>query len=96
MIDFLAAGNTKIYDLHVGRSCGEGIYAWGELRDTTTTLTYDEMFRQLNTAIHRFAKRQMTYFRGMERRGVPITWLPGEASPEKNVERIVDLFSGRG
>jgi tRNA dimethylallyltransferase len=59
-------------------------------------LTYDEMFSQLNTAIHRFAKRQMTYFRGMERRGIPITWLPGEASPGENVARIVDLFSGRG
>lgn len=58
-------------------------------------LTYDEMFSQLNTAIHRFAKRQMTYFRGMERRGIPITWLPGEASPDENVRRIVDLFSGR-
>jgi len=58
------------------------------------TLTYDEMFTRLNTAIHRFAKRQMTYFRGMERRGIPITWLPGEASPEENVGRIVDLFSG--
>jgi tRNA dimethylallyltransferase len=39
-------------------------------------LTYDEMFSQLNTAIHRFAKRQMTYFRGMERRGIPVTLGP--------------------
>lgn len=57
-------------------------------------LTYDEMFSQLNTAIHRFAKRQMTYFRGMERRGIPITWLPGEASPGENAQKIVDLFAG--
>lgn len=41
----------------------------------TGKLTYDEMFRQLEIAIHQFAKRQMTYFRGMERRGVPIRWV---------------------
>ena len=36
-------------------------------------LTYEEMFRGLETAIHQFAKRQMTWFRGMERRGIKIT-----------------------
>lgn len=39
-------------------------------------LTYEEMVSQLNTAIHQFAKRQMTWFRRMERRGVAIKWLP--------------------
>lgn len=38
-------------------------------------LTYEDMFRQLETAIHQFAKRQMTWFRGMERRGTPIRWI---------------------
>lgn len=38
-------------------------------------LSREEMFRQLEIAIHQFAKRQMTYFRGMERRGVPINWV---------------------
>lgn len=38
-------------------------------------LTYDEMFTQLNTAIHQFAKRQMTWFRRMERKGIEIVWL---------------------
>lgn len=38
-------------------------------------LTYDEMFRQLEIAIHQFAKRQMTWFRGMERRGTSIRWI---------------------
>ena len=38
-------------------------------------LTYDEMFNQLETAIHQFAKRQMTWFRGMERRGFTIHWI---------------------
>ncbi len=40
-------------------------------------LSYEEMFRKLNTAIHQFAKRQMTYFSGMERRGICIHWLEG-------------------
>ncbi len=40
-------------------------------------ITYDEMFTQLNTAIHQFAKRQMTWFRRMERKGVEIVWLKG-------------------
>jgi tRNA dimethylallyltransferase len=40
-------------------------------------LTYDEMFLKLNAAIHKFAKRQMTWFRKMEREGVKINWLDG-------------------
>jgi len=43
-------------------------------------LTYDEMARQLNTAIHQFAKRQMTWFRRMERNGFDIEWLDGSNS----------------
>ena len=38
-------------------------------------LTFDEMYRQLEIAIHQFAKRQMTWFRGMEKRGTPIRWV---------------------
>ena len=41
----------------------------------TGALTYEEMFRQLEIAIHQFAKRQMTWFRGMERRGFTIHWI---------------------
>lgn len=41
----------------------------------TGQLTYDEMTSQLECAIHQFAKRQMTYFRGMERRGIKINWI---------------------
>ena len=40
-------------------------------------LSYDEMVKRLNSAIHQFAKRQMTYFRGMERRGTLIHWIDG-------------------
>lgn len=46
-------------------------------------LDYDEMVRQLEIAIHQFAKRQMTWFRGMERRGTPIRWLPAPESYER-------------
>ncbi|HRW63633.1 MAG TPA: tRNA (adenosine(37)-N6)-dimethylallyltransferase MiaA, partial [Bacteroidales bacterium] len=42
-------------------------------------LSYDEMFTGLETAIHQFAKRQMTWFRGMERKGFKIHWLDGYA-----------------
>ncbi len=44
----------------------------------TGQLSYDEMFRQLEIAIHQFAKRQMTWFRGMERRGIEIHWMKAE------------------
>lgn len=55
-------------------------------------LTYDEMVSQLEIAIHQFAKRQMTYFRGMERRGVPIHWIDAELSTDEKVEQICELL----
>ena len=55
-------------------------------------LSYDEMFNQLEIAIHQFAKRQMTWFRGMERRGFQIHWIDAEAPLNENVERIIDLI----
>jgi len=55
-------------------------------------LSYDDMVKKLNTAIHQFAKRQMTYFRGMERRGIPIHWLNGELSMEEKIEKSVALL----
>lgn len=58
----------------------------------TGKLSYDEMFRQLNTAIHQFAKRQMTWFRRMEKRGLEITWLDGNLGSEKNAETIVQGY----
>ena len=56
-------------------------------------LTYDEMVSQLEIAIHQFAKRQMTYFRGMERRGVPIHWIDAELSTEEKVKHICKLLN---
>ena len=58
-------------------------------------LTYDEMVSQLEIAIHQFAKRQMTYFRGMERRGVPIHWLDASLSTEEKVETIVRMINDK-
>jgi len=60
-------------------------YAIGEL-------TYEEMFSRLETAIHQFAKRQMTWFRGMERRGFTIHWLDATLSMEEKIERIINLI----
>ena len=55
-------------------------------------LSYEEMFRQLEIAIHQFAKRQMTWFRGMERRGTQINWIDAELGMEEKVERIRNLY----
>lgn len=52
--------------------------------------TYDEMFRRLEIAIHQFAKRQMTWFRGMERRGFTIHWIDATLPMEKKVSRIME------
>lgn len=54
-------------------------------------LTYDDMFRQLEIAIHQFAKRQMTWFRGMERRGFTIHWIDALLPMEEKVEQIVRI-----
>ena len=61
------------------------LYATGEL-------SYEEMFHQLETAIHQFAKRQMTWFRGMERRGFTIHWLDARLPMEEKVEKIMNLL----
>ena len=52
-------------------------------------LSYDEMVTQLNIAIHQFAKRQMTWFRGMERRGMKIHWIDGM---KPMPERVLDCL----
>ena len=52
----------------------------------TGKINYDEMFNGLNTAIHQFAKRQMTWFRKMEREGMKIHWIEGEKGMEEKVE----------
>ena len=54
---------------------------------------YDEMFRQLEIAIHQFAKRQMTWFRGMERRGFTIHWIDAAQSMDDKVDAIEALMN---
>jgi tRNA dimethylallyltransferase len=55
-------------------------------------LTYDEMFERLEIAIHQFAKRQMTWFRGMERRGFTIHWIDALQPMEEKVKEIRRLM----
>ena len=55
-------------------------------------LSYNEMFSKLEIAIHQFAKRQMTWFRGMEKRGTKIHWVNGHLPMEKKVETIISLL----
>ena len=54
-------------------------------------ITYEEMFQSLEIAIHQFAKRQMTWFRGMERRGVAIHWIDAMLPMEAKVAAIMEL-----
>jgi tRNA dimethylallyltransferase len=58
----------------------------------TGKLNYVEMFRQLEIAIHQFSKRQMTWFRGMERKGIVIHWLDGELPFEQKVQRVHEML----
>ncbi len=55
-------------------------------------LTYDEMTKDLETAIHQFAKRQMTWFRGMERRGVRINWLDAKMTSDEMTNKVIELL----
>lgn len=58
----------------------------------TGQLEYKYLLQELEVAIHQFAKRQMTWFRGMERRGIHIEWIPFEWSTDDKVNRIVELM----
>ena len=55
-------------------------------------LPYDEMVKGLEIAIHQFAKRQMTWFRGMEKRGVHIHWIDAMLPRDKQIEQIKELL----
>jgi tRNA dimethylallyltransferase len=56
-------------------------------------LSYQEMFEKLEIAIHQFAKRQMTWFRGMEKRGTKIHWIDGTLPMEEKVRKVLELFN---
>jgi tRNA dimethylallyltransferase len=51
------------------------------------------MFTRLEIAIHQFAKRQMTWFRGMERRGFTIHWIDATLPMDEKVDKIVKLLN---
>jgi tRNA dimethylallyltransferase len=55
--------------------------------------TYEEMFTRLEIAIHQFAKRQMTWFRGMERRGFKIHWIDATLPMEEKVSQIIQIVN---
>jgi len=58
-------------------------------------LSYESMVEQLNIAIHQFAKRQMTWFRKMEREGTVIHWIAGELTLEEKLDIALELFNGK-
>lgn len=58
----------------------------------TGQLPYDDMVNGLETAIHQFAKRQMTWFRGMEKRGTEICWVDGSLPRDEQVEIIKNML----
>lgn len=59
-------------------------------------LSFEEMFRQLEIAIHQFAKRQMTWFRGMERRGTHIHWIDAMMPVDQKVKAIHEIMRETG
>lgn len=58
----------------------------------TGEMSREQMISELEIAIHQFAKRQMTWFRGMERRGFPINWLPWDMPREEFVEQVKTIM----
>ena len=56
-------------------------------------MSYDEMVKRLEIAIHQFAKRQMTWFRGMERRGIPIHWIDASKAMHEKVDEVIGLMN---
>jgi len=59
----------------------------------TSVLTYEEMAKKLETEIHRFSKRQMTFFRKMEKDGIAINWLDHLHSEEENIQQIIQAYN---
>jgi len=59
----------------------------------TGLLTFEEMGNSLNIAIHQFAKRQMTWFRKMEREGFQINWLDGYMPMEQKIDKILSWLT---
>ncbi len=83
--------------MNTGLSPDELIYYGLEYKYITQhligELNYNEMFKQLETAIHQFAKRQMTWFRRMEKQGFAINWIDGKLTIDEKVQQIIGLIS---
>lgn len=83
-----------------GLSEDDLVYYGLEYKFITQYLTgktgYDTMVRDLETAIHQFAKRQMTWFRGMERKGMVIHWIEGTLLMEEKIEQVMRLLFNQG
>jgi tRNA dimethylallyltransferase len=84
--------------LNSGISAEDLIYYGLEYKFITNylidNLTFDEMLEKLEIAIHQFAKRQMTWFRGMAKRGFTIHWLDATQPKEETVKKIAELLFG--
>ena len=61
----------------------------------TVSLSYEEMFQRLEIAIHQFAKRQMTWFRGMERRGFKIHWINATLPMDEKIRLIKEIYKNK-
>jgi tRNA dimethylallyltransferase len=83
--------------IDIGVSTDTLIYYGLEYKFITLYLTgkivYEKMVRDLEIAIHQFAKRQMTWFRGMERRGIKIHWIDGELPFDEKVAGVINLLT---
>lgn len=73
------------------------IYYGLEYKYVTEYLTgvsdYEDMTKKLETEIHRFSKRQMTFFRKMEKDGISINWLENSNTEEENIDRIIQEYN---
>ncbi len=58
----------------------------------TGEINRNDMFQKLESAIHQFAKRQMTWFRGMERKGAIINWIDGRMPTDEKIDKIISLL----
>lgn len=83
--------------LESGLSADQLIYYGLEYKYITEYLTgllsYEEMAKKLETEIHRFAKRQMTFFRKMEKDGIKINWLDYSSTLDENIEQVIREFA---
>ena len=58
----------------------------------TGQMEYDEMYSRLNTAIHQYAKKQMTWYRKMERKGVKIHWIDGTINLDNKITVVLGML----